>query len=394
MERLERWRKTVERGLIAFVLLVLCVLFGLLFLERPAPPEPDAVVDLWEPPDPEADASAKAEPDDGAYVPDVPMCRPGRWESYPQPQGMRCEDAGRVRRCVVGEPYDLDRLGIAEISGMLDAAERAFGRLRPGRLDVILYDHKSWTTARTLRAMEGAVGIYDGQVHVDVEPGPKERVYGTLRHEIGHAVLSETTRCLPRSVHEGLVGWFAGEHRTRGWVDLLMGVDGWMTPNGMERAIEAQRDTTRAAYAQATARVFHAVEVEGDGVVQRWLDRLDPPGTIHADKAWAELGEEPTEDAVVDTIVEVGFGIGDEGWDATFLTEVLEERRLWCMRTFNGPAWGPDRFGRGAILRYCRPIAPDEMEALIAEFRFAFVIPEETSDAEARRIRQDHYIDR
>ena len=59
-----------------------------------------------------------------------------------------------------------------------------------------------------------------------------------------------------------------------------------------------------------------------------------------------------------------------------------------------GPAWGPDRFGRGAILRYCRPIAPDEMEALIAEFRFAFVIPEETSDAEARRIRQDHYIDR
>jgi hypothetical protein len=273
---------------------------------------------------------------------DAPPCgTPARPPSR-MPAGADCTEGALAIICAAPLTPGTTIPSVSEVEKIVGKAGEIVGRSRATPLYVMIHDERTWADlAAAKRLPKGIVGLYDGTVHLSPQSDPDERAE-TLDHEVFHGVLDSAIRCVPRSMHEGLASWFAGEFRENAWMDSLK--HGFWGPEDLEVAVgRSTHPTDRAAgYGQAEARVSVAVEKHGVTALPVWIGWLGAADRDDPVAAWDQL-DVPTESELKDHVSGLLFGAP---YDPALL-RAWQEKRLRCEATAS--QHGPPR-------RECRPV--------------------------------------
>jgi hypothetical protein len=273
---------------------------------------------------------------------DAPPCGTPARPPSKIPAGADCTEGALAIVCAAPLTPGTTIPSVSEVEKIVGQAGEIVGRSRATPLYVMVHDERTWAEfASAKRLPKGIVGLYDGTVHLSPQSDPDERAE-TLDHEVFHGVLDSAIRCVPRSVHEGLASWFAGEFRENAWLDSLN--HGFWGPEDLDVAVgRGTHPTDRASgYGQAEARVSIAVEKHGVTALPGWIGWLGAADRDDPVAAWDQL-DVPTESELKDHVSGLLFGAP---YDPALL-RAWQEKRLRCEAT--AAIYGPPR-------RECQPV--------------------------------------
>ncbi|MFK7931052.1 MAG: hypothetical protein AB8H79_22895 [Myxococcota bacterium] len=295
----------------------------------------------------------------GAHMPE---CWPRNYEPKPLDPSRRCTSGDRIDLCLVGDPKFHEDVTLDNLHDLLATAEAVLGMKREARLTILIYEIARFQDAKRERALRGAVaGFFDGHVHV--EDSLRALAHRTLRHEVLHAVMGPAIGCAPRSVHEGVADWFDGDLRISAWNYLL-----WRGAPAPGRSLDRLITSddwyeVGLGYAEASARVHHAVARGGEGAVRDWLIHIQSGTVPEPAAAWQNL-EQRSDEPVMNTVADELLG---EVWTPG-LSARLDRHSIACASLyslFDDP--GLLVYGAAAIRRRCAVLDRDPEDPSLLE---------------------------